>query len=68
MLLQFSLCITEKLLSSTVSLTAARGRGKSAAMGLAIGKAILIQKTSMCVPFHVIARTPGLGSMDKRLL
>uniref|UniRef100_A0A2P2I1E9 RNA cytidine acetyltransferase n=1 Tax=Hirondellea gigas TaxID=1518452 RepID=A0A2P2I1E9_9CRUS len=39
-LLQFSLCITEKLLRTTVSLTAARGRGKSAAMGLAIAGAV----------------------------
>ena len=32
--------ISEKTLSSTVALTAARGRGKSAALGLAIGAAI----------------------------
>ena len=32
--------ITEKTLSSTVALTAARGRGKSAALGLAIGSAV----------------------------
>ncbi|KAA0190246.1 hypothetical protein HAZT_HAZT001215 [Hyalella azteca] len=31
-LLQFSLCITEKLLRTTVSLTAARGRGKTEAI------------------------------------
>ena len=37
-LLQFSMAITEKLLRTTASLTAARGRGKSAAMGLAIGE------------------------------
>lgn len=32
--------ITEKALSSTIALTAARGRGKSAALGLAIGAAL----------------------------
>jgi N-acetyltransferase 10 len=32
--------ISDKTLSSTVALTAARGRGKSAALGLAIGAAV----------------------------
>lgn len=40
MLLKFIECISEKTLRSTVSLTAARGRGKSAALGLAIAAAI----------------------------
>nr|XP_033329080.1 RNA cytidine acetyltransferase [Megalopta genalis] len=39
-LLKFIECISEKTLRSTVSLTAARGRGKSAALGLAIAGAI----------------------------
>ncbi|OAD62367.1 N-acetyltransferase 10 [Eufriesea mexicana] len=37
---QFIECISEKTLRSTVSLTAARGRGKSAALGLAVAGAI----------------------------
>ncbi|ORY30593.1 putative nucleolus protein [Naematelia encephala] len=39
-LLSFVEAISEKTLSSTVALTAARGRGKSAALGLAIGAAL----------------------------
>ncbi|XP_078046929.1 RNA cytidine acetyltransferase l(1)G0020 [Augochlora pura] len=39
-LLKFIECISEKTLRSTVSLTASRGRGKSAALGLAIAGAI----------------------------
>lgn len=39
-LLKFIEAISEKSLRSTVSLTAARGRGKSAALGLAIAGAI----------------------------
>ncbi|XP_012146702.1 RNA cytidine acetyltransferase l(1)G0020 [Megachile rotundata] len=39
-LLKFIECISEKTLRSTVSLTAARGRGKSAALGLAIAGAV----------------------------
>lgn len=39
-LLEFIGAISEKTLSATVSLTAARGRGKSATMGLAIAGAI----------------------------
>ena len=39
-LLTFVETITEKTLSATVTLTAARGRGKSAALGLAIGAAL----------------------------
>ncbi|KAG6797006.1 RNA cytidine acetyltransferase [Apis mellifera caucasica] len=39
-LLKFIECISEKTLRSTVSLTAARGRGKSAALGLAVAAAI----------------------------
>ncbi|WVR06569.1 hypothetical protein IAU60_003601 [Kwoniella sp. DSM 27419] len=39
-LLTFVEAISEKTLSSTVALTAARGRGKSAALGLAIGAAL----------------------------
>ncbi|EGG03283.1 uncharacterized protein MELLADRAFT_49560 [Melampsora larici-populina 98AG31] len=39
-LMEFTSSITEKTLSSTVALTAARGRGKSAALGLAITAAI----------------------------
>ncbi|WVN86405.1 uncharacterized protein L203_101569 [Cryptococcus depauperatus CBS 7841] len=39
-LLTFAEAISEKTLSSTVTLTAGRGRGKSAALGLAIGAAL----------------------------
>lgn len=39
-LLTFVEAISEKTLSSTVTLTAGRGRGKSAALGLAIGAAL----------------------------
>lgn len=39
-LLKFVEAISEKTLRSTVVLTAARGRGKSAALGLAIASAI----------------------------
>ncbi|KAL0273043.1 UNVERIFIED_CONTAM: hypothetical protein PYX00_005816 [Menopon gallinae] len=39
-LLKFIEAISEKTLRSTVSLTAARGRGKSAALGLAIASAV----------------------------
>ncbi len=39
-MLTFVEAIAEKTLSSTVALTAARGRGKSAALGLAIGAAL----------------------------
>jgi N-acetyltransferase 10 len=39
-LLKFIEAISEKSLRSTVSLTAARGRGKSAALGLAIAGAV----------------------------
>ncbi|XP_053976648.1 RNA cytidine acetyltransferase [Hylaeus volcanicus] len=39
-LLTFIECISEKTLRSTVSLTAARGRGKSAALGLAVAGAV----------------------------
>ncbi|KAG8797416.1 hypothetical protein FRC18_008965, partial [Serendipita sp. 400] len=40
-LLTFISALQEKTLSSTVSLTAARGRGKSAALGLAVSSAIV---------------------------
>lgn len=39
-LLKFIEAISEKTLRSTVALTAARGRGKSAALGLAIASAV----------------------------
>ena len=39
-LLKFVEAISEKTLRSTVALTAARGRGKSAALGLAIASAV----------------------------
>ncbi|KAL1506350.1 hypothetical protein ABEB36_005733 [Hypothenemus hampei] len=39
-LLKFTEAIAEKTLRSTVSLTAARGRGKSAALGLAVSAAV----------------------------
>ncbi|XP_039299650.1 RNA cytidine acetyltransferase-like, partial [Nilaparvata lugens] len=39
-LLKFVEAISEKTLRSTVSLTAARGRGKSAALGLAVAAAV----------------------------
>ena len=39
-LLKFVEAISEKTLRCTVSLTAARGRGKSAALGLAIAAAV----------------------------
>lgn len=38
--LKFVEAISEKTLQSTVTLTAARGRGKSAALGLAITSAV----------------------------
>ena len=38
--LKFVEAISEKTLRSTVTLTAARGRGKSAALGLAIASAV----------------------------
>lgn len=38
--LKFIEAISEKTLRSTVALTAARGRGKSAALGLAIAGAV----------------------------
>lgn len=38
--LKFIEAISEKTLRSTVALTAARGRGKSAAMGLAVAAAV----------------------------
>lgn len=37
-MLQFMVAVTEKTLRTTVTLTAARGRGKSAALGIAMGK------------------------------
>jgi Predicted P-loop ATPase fused to an acetyltransferase len=39
-LLKFIEAVSEKTLRSTVSLTAARGRGKSAALGLAMAGAV----------------------------
>lgn len=39
-MLKFIDAISEKRLDATVSLTAARGRGKSAALGLAISAAV----------------------------
>lgn len=39
-LLKFIEAISEKTLQSTVAVTAARGRGKSAALGLAIAGAV----------------------------
>lgn len=39
-MLKFVECISEKTLRSTVALTAARGRGKSAALGLAMAAAV----------------------------
>lgn len=47
--LKFIDVIAEKTLSSTVSLTAARGRGKSAAMGLAIAGAIAFNYSNIYV-------------------
>ena len=38
--LKFVECISEKTLRTTVALTAARGRGKSAALGLSIAAAV----------------------------
>lgn len=38
--LKFVECISEKTLRSTVALTAARGRGKSAALGLSMAAAV----------------------------
>jgi len=38
--LKFIEAISEKTLRSTVALTAARGRGKSAAMGMAVAAAV----------------------------
>lgn len=39
-ILKFVEAISEKTLRSTVAMTAARGRGKSAALGLAIAAAV----------------------------
>ena len=39
-LLKFTDAISEKTLRSTVAMTAARGRGKSAALGLAMSTAV----------------------------
>lgn len=39
-MLKFIEAISEKTLRSTVALTAARGRGKSAALGLAVAGAV----------------------------
>ncbi|XP_043209969.1 RNA cytidine acetyltransferase-like, partial [Amphibalanus amphitrite] len=48
-LLKFVEAISEKRLRSTVSLTAARGRGKSAALGLAIAAAVGFQYSNIFV-------------------
>ncbi|EIW67515.1 hypothetical protein TREMEDRAFT_33355 [Tremella mesenterica DSM 1558] len=48
-LLTFVEAISEKTLSSTVALTAARGRGKSAALGLAIGAALAYDYSNVFV-------------------
>lgn len=48
-LLLFVEAISEKTLKSTVSLTAARGRGKSAALGLALGAAVSYGYANMFV-------------------
>lgn len=47
--LKFIDAISEKTLSSTVSLTASRGRGKSAALGLAIASAIAFNYSNIFV-------------------
>ncbi|XP_076179144.1 RNA cytidine acetyltransferase l(1)G0020 [Ptiloglossa arizonensis] len=48
-LLKFIECISEKTLRSTVSLTAARGRGKSAALGLAIAGAVTFNYSNIYI-------------------
>ncbi|GJQ12855.1 hypothetical protein GpartN1_g4646.t1 [Galdieria partita] len=48
-LLAFIEAITEKTLRSTIALTAARGRGKSAALGLAVAAAIAHQYSNIFV-------------------
>ncbi|CAK9804768.1 RNA cytidine acetyltransferase [Anthophora plagiata] len=48
-LLKFIECISEKTLRSTVSLTAARGRGKSAALGLAVAGAITFSYSNIYI-------------------
>ncbi|KAK6626402.1 N-acetyltransferase 10 [Polyplax serrata] len=48
-LLKFIEAISEKTLSSTVSLTASRGRGKSAALGLAVAAAIAFDYSNIFV-------------------
>lgn len=48
-LLTFIEAITEKSLRSTVALTAARGRGKSAALGLAVAAAIAHEYSNIFV-------------------
>ncbi|ETO27670.1 hypothetical protein RFI_09460 [Reticulomyxa filosa] len=47
--LEFSAAIMDKTLSSTVVLTAARGRGKSAALGLAVAGAIAVDYANIFV-------------------
>ena len=48
-ILSFGEVISDKNMKHTVSLTAGRGRGKSAAMGLAIGTAVAYGYSNICV-------------------
>ena len=48
-MLKFIDAISEKSLNATISLTAARGRGKSAALGLSIAAAVAFGYTNICV-------------------
>lgn len=47
-LLTFAAAVSDKSLRQTVALTAGRGRGKSAAMGLAIASAVGFGYVSLC--------------------
>lgn len=73
-LLIFSECLSEQSLRSTVVLTAARGRGKSAALGLAITAAVAFGYSNIFVTapspenlktlFEVLKHTHTQGERD----
>lgn len=51
-MLKFIEAISEKTLRSTVALTAARGRGKSAALGLAMAGAVAFGYVVQCYDYE----------------